>query len=106
MKTADILKISGMPLAYPLPLLHACICLVALVGYIAPKLSFLMGALLVLFWLDLPMSILAWWFSMRNRELFAILCVLVLGTLEWYVYGRGIEIVVAKFRRNRNARTL
>jgi hypothetical protein len=90
-----------MRLAYRLPLLNACICLVALLGYVVPKLSFLMGGLLVLFWLDLPVSLVALFFSMGNRELLAILCLLVLGSLQWYVFGRGIENAIEKFRKKK-----
>lgn len=87
--------------AHRLPLLHAFICAVALLGYFIPKLSFLMGGLLVLTWLDLPASVLALWFSMSGRELLGILCLFFLGTLEWYMWGRGIEIVGARLKRGR-----
>ena len=89
-----------MRLAYRLPFLHACICMVARLGYFVPKLSFLMGGLLVLFWLDLPVSLVALWFSMGNRELLAILCLLVLGTLQWYVFGRGIENAIDRLKKS------
>ncbi|MBI1740321.1 MAG: hypothetical protein HY233_13535 [Acidobacteriales bacterium] len=42
-ENVDILKNIEMRLVYRLPFLHACICLAALLGCVAPKLSFLMG---------------------------------------------------------------
>ena len=79
--------------AYVPPGVHLLICLVALSGYIIPKLQFLGILWTVITVVDLPLSIvtiaLAWKYS-----LLAGTWAVIAGTWWWYFLGEKLEAVL------------
>ena len=65
------------------------------VGYFAPNLSYLGRVWTYLVLLDLPISIVSIGLAWQHSAL-AVAWLVVVGTLWWYVLGRGAEFAFRK----------
>lgn len=86
---------------YVLPLIHLCVCLIALLGSVVPRWESLARAWGLLFIVDVPISfvplILVW-----KHEVAAGLWLLVAGTFWWYLLGRLVDAVCGKIFGSRH----
>lgn len=82
---------------YLLPTIHLIACAISFLGYLIPQAGFLGIVCIVL--VDLPVSAifyaLAW-----KYEVIAVLWVLVVGTLWWYLLARAIDRLIRKRSRS------
>ena len=81
-----------------LPLVHLSACLISMVGHVVPSLQYLgivwVGVMLA----DLPVSAIAYALAWQHGA-FALAWVVVVGTLWWYLLGRGAELLISKGRQ-------
>jgi len=82
---------------YLLPLVHLSACLISMVGYLIPSLQYLgivwVGIMLV----DLPVSAIGYALAWKHGT-FTAIWVVVVGTLWWYLLGRGAELLINKLK--------
>lgn len=84
---------------HSLPILHFCTCLAGLIGYVIPTLQdwgFVWPIILIL---DLPISLVAYGIGWKYGGL-ATIWIFVVGTLWWYLLGRGVEFALDSFVRS------
>lgn len=84
---------------YFLPILHLCACFISLASYVVPRFEYAGGTLWeVITMLDLPLSLVAIGLAWKHGVL-ATIWIMVVGTLWWYLLGRGAEVVFDLMRR-------
>jgi hypothetical protein len=84
-------------LVYLLPLLHLCGCLTIMIALLVPRLQYLGIGWGFIMLADLPISLVAYGLAWKYGWLAAV-WIAVAGTLWWYLFSRGMEIVFEKFR--------
>ena len=77
---------------------HLAICLVAMLGYVAPKLQFLGILWTFINIVDVPFSAVAMMLAWQH-EILATIWAVVVGTVWWYILGRGISSAIENRRR-------
>jgi hypothetical protein len=80
---------------YLLPAVHLCACSVSMIGLVIPSLQHWGIAWTYVMVADLPVSVVAYAFAFRGG-VFATAWIFIVGTLWWYVLGRGIEFLMDK----------
>jgi hypothetical protein len=83
------------PHAYLLPVIHLYLCLIGMVGYVTPSLSFFGVILEFVNLVDLPISMVGIILAFHHDTM-ATFWILVAGTLWWYLLGRLIGRVTVK----------
>jgi hypothetical protein len=81
---------------HSLPILHLCACFTGLVGHIISSLQYWGIVWSFILILDLPISLVAYGIGWKYGGL-ATLWIIVMGTLWWYLLGRGAGFVVDTF---------
>ena len=83
---------------YVAPLVHLGICLVAMLGYVAPSLQFLGILWSVMTIADIPVSMVTLALAFSRHGLLAGTWATVAGTLWWYLLCRTAEFLAGKIR--------
>jgi hypothetical protein len=78
---------------YLLPAVHLCACSASRIGFVIPRLEYWGIAWTFIMVADFPVSIVAYMFAFRSGA-FATAWILIVGTLWWYLLGRGIEFLI------------
>jgi hypothetical protein len=79
-------------------LLHLAICLIALLGYVAPSLQFLGILWSLLTIADMPVSMMTTALAFSQHGVLAGTWATVAGTLWWYLLCRAAEFLLGKIR--------
>ena len=89
---------------YFLPILHLCVCLISMVGYLVPRLQYLGIAWTGIMLADFPISAVALALALAWKySALAAAWILVVGTLWWYLLSREAELVLRRFKARREA---
>lgn len=75
------------------PAVHLFACSVSMIGYVIPRLEYWGIAWTFIMVADFPVSIVAYMFAFRSSA-FATAWIFIVGTLWWYLLGRGIEFLI------------
>jgi len=78
---------------YVLPIFHLCACFSIFLAYLIPYFGILWTYLLLL---DLPVSIVAYGLGWKYPSI-ATIWIVIVGTLWWYLLGRGTQFVFDRF---------
>jgi ABC-type Na+ efflux pump permease subunit len=95
--TAHALRSRHSRWVYVIPILHLCVCLLALVGFVIPALQPLAIAFEFLWVADLPFSIVGFILAWQHPTL-AMIWMVSVGTLWWYALSCGVEILWKRFK--------
>jgi hypothetical protein len=80
------------------PLIHLAICLIALLGYVAPGLQFLGIFWSLLTVVDIPVSMVTIALAFSQHGVLAGVWATVVGTLWWYLICWTAEFLARKIR--------
>jgi hypothetical protein len=89
---------------YFLPILHFCACLMSTLRFFVPGLQYLSVMWDFVVRVDFPVSLVADALGPRYSALGAI-CIVVAGTLWWYLLSRAAELLLKKFTRSQETAT-
>lgn len=84
---------------YLLPGLHLGACLLSFIGLVIPGLQFFGILFTFIAVADLPISVPYYVLAWKYGAL-AVTWIFLVGTLWWYVLGRGANALLEKLRRN------
>ncbi len=86
---------------YVLPILHLCVCSLALIGFVIPALQ-PWAIVFELLWIaDFPFSIVGFILAWQHPAL-AMIWMVVVGTLWWYALSRAAEAMWKRFADRRS----
>jgi hypothetical protein len=87
---------------YILPILHLCVCSLALIGFVIPALQPLAIVFEFLWVADFPFSIVGFILVLQYRPALAMTWMVVVGTLWWYALSRVAEALWKHFADRRS----
>ena len=94
--TADAPRPRHSRWIYLLPILHLCVCSLALVGFVIPALQPLAIAFAFLWVADFPFSVVGFILAWQHPAL-AMIWMVVVGTLWWYALSRAADAMWKRF---------